>query len=67
MGWHRRGRQRLVILLALTVAAVAGATMTLVMRHPGPSQATSTLNAQSVYNRISPSVVDVTASLTYAG
>jgi S1-C subfamily serine protease len=56
-----------VILLALIVAAIAAATMTLVMRNPAPSQATSTLNAQSVYNRVSPSIVDVTASLTYAG
>jgi S1-C subfamily serine protease len=66
-GGHRRRRHRLVILLALVIAAVAGASMTLVLRRPGPSQPTSTLNAQSVYNKVSPSIVDVTASLTYAG
>jgi len=66
-GWRDGGPRRMAALLvpaALVLAGVSGAALALLLhRTPVPQ---GNLDDQAVYDKIEPSIVDVTSSLTYA-
>jgi S1-C subfamily serine protease len=65
--WRRRPRSglaaALTVLLALAMAAAAGALFAVLM-HRAPSTQAG-INDQSVYDRIAPSIVDIESALSY--
>jgi S1-C subfamily serine protease len=67
-GWRGTGRRAraaaFVVPLALVVAAGGGAAITIALHRTTSPQ--STINAQTVYNQVEPSIVDVSSSLPYA-
>ncbi|MGD0553572.1 MAG: trypsin-like peptidase domain-containing protein [Streptosporangiaceae bacterium] len=67
-GWqpNPRGMRvvRMVVPLALVLTAVSGATVALLLNHNVTPQ--GTIDDQTVYGAVEPSIVDVTSALSYA-